>query len=97
MQPITSLNGLRIASETISELKKISKKLNKSFTADCNFGSTPRRDKYQARLMAQAEKHAQDLGLYVYIQTDPRGASLYLLEKKEEATLALYNRGMVIY
>jgi hypothetical protein len=48
-------------------------------------------------LIDQANKLAQELGLFIYVQGDPRGASLYLLEKKEDVTQAYYNRGMCIY
>src|SRR3990167_1503775 len=78
-------------------LLPISKSLRNSFTADCNFGDSPRREKKQARLIAKAKELVERIDLIIYIQSDPRGCSLYLLDKSETKPSENYSSGIAIY
>ena len=78
-------------------LLPISKSLNNSFTADCNFGNNPRREKKQERLIAKAKEIAENINMTVYIQGDPRGCSLYLVSKNEKSPRENYTNGIAIY
>jgi len=79
------------------QLLPISKSLRQSFTADCNYGNSPRREAKQARLIEKAQQIADSIDLDIYVQGDPRGCSLYLIEKGRENPNATYNTGIAIY
>ena len=71
--------------------------------ADCNYGSTPRRDKAQDRTILKARKILADLarntgteGLTAYHQGDPRGCSLYVVIP-EDCSQERYDKGIAIY
>lgn len=66
--------------EGFRKLCKIEKSLHRLSEADCNYGLTPRQEKRETRLAAEAEQIAQDYfgGAHVYHQGDPRGCVLYL-------------------
>ena len=78
-------------------LVPISKSLRNSFTADCNFGNSPRREARQKRLIAKAREIAERIDLNVYIQGDPRGCALYLVDKSEQRPGMNYTSGIAIY
>ena len=76
-------------------LKKISHSLSRLDTNACNYGLTPKQEKRVERLEKKAEVLAKELGLSAYHQGDPRGCSLYLIDKTMDNTT--YNRGIAIY
>ena len=79
------------------QLLPISKSLRHSFEADCNYGDSPRREKKQTRLIARAREIAARIDLLVYVQSDPRGCSLYLIDKDEKKPSENYSAGIAIY
>jgi len=85
MVKIDTLRDLKYAVDIIDELKKIGNSLCKLDVADCNCGLTPRQEKRRENLECKAKKLAAKLGLYIYHQPDPRGATLYLLENENKA------------
>lgn len=68
--------------QTLKELEKIAKQLHRLYEAHCNYGLTARQEKREEKLREKARKLAEQLGLKVYIQGDPRGLPLYLIEKE---------------
>jgi hypothetical protein len=67
-----------------SYIKRIGTILNNRYTADCN-GDYNDHQVYQDRLTTKIEERvtmfAGHNGLYFYLQTDPRGATIYLDKK----------------
>jgi hypothetical protein len=84
MLKIETLRDLKNAIEIIDELRKIGKSLHSLDTADCNYGLTPRQEKRRKHLEIKATQLGAKLGLYIYHQRDPRGATLYLLENETD-------------
>lgn len=82
--------------ETFKRLLKISKSLHKQDENACNYGLTNRQEKIVERLENEAEELAKKLNLHAYHQSDPRGASLYLVESLERADIE-YTNGFCIY
>ena len=69
--------------ESVSRLISIGKSLRKSYEYGCNYRQTEeqalRREKREERLENEAKEIGNYLGFIVYIQTDCRGNSIYLL------------------
>ena len=67
----------------MDRLFSISGSLNRSYTFSCSYPQTEeqeaRRDKREERLENEAESLCKEMGMYCYIQTDPRGASVYVV------------------
>lgn len=63
------------------ELQKIGRSLNRLYCASCNGELTTRQEARIKSLRAKAEQYAEFNDLAVYHQTDPRGLSLYLVDK----------------
>ena len=75
------------------ELLPISKKLSKLDEKECNGELEENEWEHKTfKLEAEAQKIADWVELEIYHQTDPRGASLYLIEKGEKE----YTNGMPI-
>ena len=64
-------------------LVPISKSLRNSFEADCNYGDNPKRQRRQERLVKRAQEIAARIDLVIYVQGDPRGCALHLIDKNE--------------
>ena len=79
------------------QLLPISKSLRNSFEAECTSGESPRREKKQARLIAKAKELAENIGMTIYVQGDPRGCSLYLVENDGKNHASDYTNGIAIY
>ena len=80
MKTMTILEDYRTFVNVYEALKPISRKLHKIAEADCNFGPNDKREIREAKLLETASVLAQQLGLQVYHQTDPRGCALYLVD-----------------
>jgi hypothetical protein len=75
---------------TFERIKLISKKLHYLFETACNQELTKRQQTRQENLIKDVRELARKINLYAYIQTDPRGLSIYLIE----AQLQDYTRGI---
>jgi len=89
------INELRNYTYIYRELLRISKSLNQLATNDCNYGLTARQEKREDNLFKKAQQLAKQVGLKAYHQGDPRGCSLYLIDKTMDDTT--YNNGIAIY
>ena len=92
---IAKIEALGYSFDSYKELKRISHSLNRLDVNACNYGLTPRQEKRVEKLEARAEVIAKSLGLKSYHQGDPRGCSLYLIDKTMDNTT--YYRGIAIY
>lgn len=63
------------------EFRSLANSLHKSFENDCNYGLTERQQKREDRLVERVHELAKQCGLYSYIQTDPRGGTIYVDDK----------------
>ena len=89
-----------------SYIKRLGTMLRMAYEDSCNGFYDPinggederkarRHEKYESQLEARAYKFAGNNGLYIYLQTDPRGATIYLdTEKIPENN---YNKAVCIY
>jgi hypothetical protein len=77
----TKLQNLARFTFRLVELNKIARTVRRINTNACNYsiskGSETRRDNLEAR----ADQIAREFKLRIYCQRDPRGASLYLVDK----------------
>jgi len=81
-------------------LLPLSQKLQKSFTNECNYGVTIRREHEQEKLEKEARKIAAIYGMGIYVQGDPRGCALYLIPKRmsaKDADMHYSTKGIAIY
>ncbi len=88
---------LGITKNEYNALRRIGQALQKCYTDNCN-GAYQTEEAYNHAaepLEYQAKEYAGKLGYKVYLQTDPRGATIYL--DKVERSGADYNRGTCIY
>jgi len=90
-----NINEARQFVYVTEELKKLSHQLNSLYTANCNVGLTDRQEKRQTRLQDRANELAEQIGFICYHQTDPRGASIYLID--ETMNNSNYGNGVVIW
>ena len=69
--------------DIMDRLFSISSSLRKSYEFSCNYPQTEqqksRREKREERLEKEAEEIIKEIGMYCYIQTDPRGPSVYII------------------
>lgn len=78
----------------LEQLKKVSGQLHHQDKNACNYGLSDRQTTRVAHLEQQAEALAQELGYHAYHQSDPRGASLYLID--ETMNDSTYSQGLCI-
>jgi hypothetical protein len=76
-------------------LKILAKRLTFYDTKACNYGLTKSQENMVNKIETEASGIAEKLGLIAYHQSDPRGCSLYLIDKTMDNTN--YNRGIVIF
>jgi CRISPR/Cas system-associated protein Csm6 len=62
----------------ISDLQDIAVRLRRYHTKACNFGLSSRNEIHYEDLKGRAQDLTDKLGMKIYIQTDPRGAALFL-------------------
>lgn len=79
----------------LNELRPIAKSLHKLDENACNYGLTERQEKRVERLEKRGKEIAKEFGLKFYHQGDPRGASVYLIDKTMDGSN--YSSGVVIY
>ena len=97
MQTKLNMSEVGLIVNVYRQLVPISKALRNSFEAECNYGDSPRREKRQDRLIAKAKEIAEWAGLAIYVQGDPRGCSLYLVENDGKSHASDYTNGIAIY
>jgi len=88
---------LNITEQDYNTFKELGKQLHHIYEDSCN-GIIQTDEEYNnATLPLEkiAEENANELGLHIYFQTDPRGATIYL--DKEPMNQTNYNRGYCIY
>ena len=78
-------------------LRRKGQELHGHYETNCNGGFTSEAEYNQAvnPVYIAVEAYVKKLGLEVYFQTDPRGATIYV--DKEPLTDSAYNRGTCIY
>lgn len=80
-------------------LQPIAKKLHKIDEDYCNVSFTEEQEiriaKRAHQLFMQAQEFAEVIGLHAYHQSDPRGASLYLID--DSMGHNNYNNGIAVY
>lgn len=88
---------LNITKNQYNWLRRKGQALHKFYEDNCNgvFQAEGDYDKAVDPLYKAVETYVKKLGLHVYFQTDPRGATIYL--DKEPLTDSAYNRGTCIY
>jgi hypothetical protein len=91
-----NINSDSAVIEAYRRLLPIAHKLHKIAEANCNYEESKARATRERNLLTEAEIIAGWIGYKVYHQTDPRGCSLYLVEKREGAS-ANYTNGIAIY
>ena len=87
---IARLRGGVISKGDVILFRKIAHRLHSLDVASCNWGLTERQEKRVTRLEERANTTALMYGLIAYHQPDPRGWSLYLLDKSEQHPEANY-------
>ena len=68
----------------VEELRKVSKSLRRSYTNACNYQLTKGQETRQDNLEKKATELGLELGYVTYLQCDPRGCSVYLLDSKDD-------------
>ena len=81
MKAINETNELRPVLWRIERLQKLSKQIHHLDECACNYGLTQRQETRLKNLLTEANTQSDNLGLATYHQGDPRGCSLYLIEK----------------
>lgn len=89
--------ALNITVNQYNAFRRIGSALHAIYENDCNglYSDEEEYNKNTAPLYEKADKMAKDLGLFIYYQTDPRGATIYLDTK--EIPDNNYNRAHCIY
>jgi hypothetical protein len=92
------LNELNKAIRLNRELLPIAKALHRLDEYSCNYGLTERQEKRVIYLENKANNIAKEwFNLRAYHQSDPRGASLYLVKTLKEVRNGNYMNGICIY
>lgn len=94
--------SLGISEADYKTFRKYGVTLHRYYEYDCNgvdgngnAWTDERAEKYEGKWEQYLTKKAQALGLYIYFQTDPRGATVYL--DKNPIDSMNYDRAIVIY
>jgi hypothetical protein len=100
MRVLTVCEALEISYEDYMLFRRRGAMLHTLYERDCNgyadyYGNydekaSKRGEQKQERIQKLAEKQAKELELYIYFQTDPRGATIYL--SKDPIADNNYNR-----
>jgi hypothetical protein len=99
----TKLNNFSLSINVYKRLIPVASQLHRIAERKCNgYADTDwgrkqeQRDiRKEANLLNKAISLADEVGLYAYHQTDPRGVSLYLIDNSMNDTN--YNNGVAIY
>lgn len=90
---------LGITKNQYNAFRRDGEHLRKIYEMQCNGFSSPqaekRADKNEELYYRLLKEKAQGFGLYIYFQTDPRGASIYL--DKEPIPINNYTQSFCIY
>lgn len=81
------------------DLVAIARLLHRSFERDCNDGRAEARERRQEKLETSAREIVEALGhgWRLYVQSDPRGASLYICGPEVPEPLGVhYNQGTAV-
>ena len=79
-QPVANLAELRRFAYLLELLNKIARTVRTINTNACNYELSKASETRRANLEAKAASMAEELGLQIYHQRDPRGAALYLVD-----------------
>lgn len=77
-KPFTGADEFMVIIDTARRLQSLARSLHRLAEHECDYGLTPRQEKRQERLEAEAGECAGFLGLKAYIQRDPRGPAIYV-------------------
>jgi len=92
---IESLISLQIAVNIVERLRPISRLLRKYHEHECNYGElTTRQQKRYNKELERAKELANDLGFKLFLQGDPRGCALYIIDDTMNASN--YSNGLAI-
>ena len=81
MKPIKTIEELGHAIRVIDRLKKYERVIHRLQECDCNYGAlTKRQETRYNNTIKKAVELTESLGLKLYVQEDPRGCALYLIE-----------------
>lgn len=73
---------LGIEKNTYNWFRRVGERLNEIYTANCNGDLTESEYEYVTdAIYKRVEEYNEGLGLHIYYQTDPRGATIYLDKK----------------
>lgn len=86
---------VKLVMYVLNDLRKIAKIIHKLDENACNYGLSKSQQTRLENLLKKADTIAKRLGLRAYHQGDPRGCSLYLVEKLKGADTD-YNYGVAI-
>jgi hypothetical protein len=91
-----NLNDAKRMMATMTEINRLARSIHRCDEINCNRTTTPREDARRDRALARIEELAQPYGWRVYHQSDPRGASVYLVERSWDAEMvsSRYNEGL---
>ena len=90
-----SLRSLQIAFNIVKRLRPISRLLRKYHEYECNYGElTPRQQKRYNKELKRAKELAKDLGFNLFLQGDPRGCALYIID--DTMNSSNYSNGLAI-
>jgi hypothetical protein len=73
---------LEITKNHYNWLRHKGEKLRRLYEQDCNGKAEPEQVFVEKALYKRIDAYVKDLGLFIYYQTDPRGATIYV-DKKE--------------
>ena len=90
------IRELRKVKTAFEKLAKIRDQLHRLDETSCNFGLTERQEKREAKLEKEAHEIAESLKLQSYHQGDPRGWSLYLLDRNDKEPELSYYHGLAV-
>lgn len=74
-------SGLLKNIDTIEELIRIGKRLHRYFEHECNGYNAEKYERLSDKWSKKAHAIAKDMGAYLFIQSDPRGATIYIDNK----------------
>jgi hypothetical protein len=101
MKAIIRRSGnLDAAAFRIGGIERISRSLRGLYEASCNGDLTPRQESRQRNLEKRAGELARELGAVLYLQTDPRGGTVYLIFPGDipegQTVSSCYDRGVFV-
>lgn len=95
---MTKIQEYSEAIELFRRLQPIAKTIHRLDENSCNYELSKSQETRLTNLLEKATRTAAIFGLRIYHQSDPRGASLYIMPHETEADWNDYNRiGIAVY